>query len=265
MVPYHHGAARLTCTHEVTTMPQDPPDRPESGQTLVLLHGSGDTALTWTQVTSAMGDSPYQTVLALDLPGHGSRAGEPLPAPPAVAAYAADVRTELERRGLAAVTLAGHSLGSAIALRLALDAPHLVARVGLIGAGARLRVLPALLEAARDRPEAARRQLIAFALAPMHADQAAELVARSGPLAEGALYTDLSACDGFDVMAELGGIAQPCLIAVGAEDRLTPPKYAAYLAAHLPHATLVEVPDAGHALPSEAPVALARALAELAG
>jgi pimeloyl-ACP methyl ester carboxylesterase len=201
MVPYHRGAARFTHTDEVTTMPIDTPNGPASGQTLVLVHGSGDTALAWGQVADALGGSPYQTVLALDLPGHGSRATEPLPAPPTVAAYAADVRAEIERRGLARVTLAGHSLGSAIALRLALDAPHLVARVGLIGAGARLRVLPALLEAARDQPDAARLELIAFALAPGNADQAAELDARSGPLAAGALHADLSACDGFDVMA----------------------------------------------------------------
>jgi pimeloyl-ACP methyl ester carboxylesterase len=265
MVPYHHRAARFTRVNEVTAMLTDTPNGSASGQTLVLIHGSGDTALTWSQVAGALGDSSYQTVLALDLPGHGTRAGEPLPAPPTVAAYAADVRAELERRGLAGVTLAGHSLGSAIALRLALDAPDLVARVGLIGAGARLRVLPAMLEAARANPEVARRELITFALAPAHAAQAAELYARSGLLAAGALYADLSACDDFDMMADLGGIAQPSLIAVGAEDRLTPPKYAAYLAAHLPHATLVEVPGAGHALPSEAPLVLARALANLAG
>jgi pimeloyl-ACP methyl ester carboxylesterase len=238
---------------------------PDLARTLVLIHGSGDTALTWSEVAGYLRDGPYQTILPLDLPGHGARASELLPASPTVAAYAADVRAELERRGLAGVTLAGHSLGSAIALRLAMDAPRLVARVGLIGAGARLRVLPAMLEAARDRPEEAEREIVTLALAPAHADRAPGLVARMGPVAPGALYADLSACDGFDMMAELGGIAQPCLIAVGTEDRLTPPKYAAYLAAHLPHATLVEVPGAGHALPSEAPETLARALAAFAG
>lgn len=240
-------------------------DSSHSWRTLVLLHGSGYAAAVWDDLSARLNAGPYHTILALDLPGHGARAGEPPPAPPTVEAYAADARAELQRHRLAGVTLVGHSLGSAIALRLAVDAPDLVARVGLVGAGARLRVLPALLEAARDRPEDSRREVFALALTPAHADRAAEQVARMGPLAPGALFADLRACDGFDMMAELSGIAQPCLIVVGADDRLTPPKYAAYLAAHLPHATLAELPDAGHTAQLDTPDALARALAAWAG
>jgi pimeloyl-ACP methyl ester carboxylesterase len=242
-----------------TSGPQD------AWRTLVLIHGSGDTAQGWGEVQAHLHGEPYHTVLALDLPGHGSRSGEPPPDPPTVAAYAASVRADLEHRGLAGVTLAGHSLGSAVALRLALDAPHLVARAALVGAGARLRVLPALLETARTQPDDARREMVALGLTAATASHTAELAARMGPLAAGALFANLSACDGFDMMTDLGGIAQPCLVVVGAEDRLTPPKYAAYLAAHLPHATLVELPGVGHAIMLEAPAALARALAEWAG
>jgi pimeloyl-ACP methyl ester carboxylesterase len=227
---------------------------------LVLIHGSGDTSQVWNEVRARLRGGPYHTILALDLPGHGARASEPLPTPPTVATYAASVRADLQRRELSGVTLVGHSLGSAITLRLALDAQHLVARVGLVGAGARLRVLPAMLEAARIQPDEARRDLVAFELTPALAGRAAEFVARMGPLAPGALLADLSACDGFDMMAELDGITQPCLIVGGAEDRLTPPKYAAYLAAHLPHATRIELPGVGHATSLEAPDALARAL-----
>ena len=64
------------------------------------------------------------------------------------------------------------------------------------------------------------------------------------------------------MMADLGRIAQPALILVGSEDRLTPPKYAQYLADHLEQATLVTVPGAGHYLPVEAPEAVARAIRE---
>ncbi|HEV2237674.1 MAG TPA: alpha/beta hydrolase [Ktedonobacterales bacterium] len=246
-------------------VPTNQSDTADSWRTLVLLHGSGYAAPVWDDLSARLHDGPFRTIVAPDLPGHGARAGEPPPAPASVAAYAADVRAGLERHGLAGVTLLGHSLGSAIALRLALAAPHLVARVGLVGAGARLRVLPALLTAARDQPEEARRQVFTLALTPSHADRAAGHVARMGPLAPGALFADLSACDGFDMMADLGGIAQPCLIVVGMNDQLTPPKYAAYLAAHLPHATLRELPDAGHSAHLDAPDSLAHALTEWAG
>jgi pimeloyl-ACP methyl ester carboxylesterase len=265
MVRYHGGSVRGTYNNEVTSMSTSPSDASDSWRTLVLLHGAGYAAAVWDDLRAWLHNAPYHTIIALDLPGHGARASEPPPAPPTVEAYAADVRAELERRRRAGVTLVGHSLGSAIALRLAADAPRLVARVGLVGAGARLRVLPALLEAARAQQDEARREVFTLALAQAHADRAATQVARMGPLAPGALFADLSACDGFDMLAELGGIAQPCLIVVGAEDRLTPQKYAAYLAAHLPRAALVEVPAAGHIVPVEAPNAFARALADWSG
>jgi pimeloyl-ACP methyl ester carboxylesterase len=200
--------------------------------------------------------------VALDLPGHGKRVEEPLPDPATVAEYAAAVRRDVGGHGLAGVTLVGHSLGSAIVLRLALDAPELVERIVLIGAGARLRVLPALLELAREQPETAWRQLVALGYAPGHGAMAEAYLDTSTPLAAGALYRDLAACDGFDVMAVLGAVRQPALVIVGAEDRLTPPKYAAYLAEHLPQATLVTIPDAGHSVMDEAPERVAAALRE---
>jgi pimeloyl-ACP methyl ester carboxylesterase len=237
---------------------------PGAGAPLVFIHGSGDSVRSWDEVIHHLGVLARRAV-ALDLPGHGERVGEPLPDPATVAEYAARVRQDIEGRGLTSVILVGHSLGSAIALRLALDAAELVERVALIGAGARLRVLPALLELARAQPEVAWRQVVEIGHAPGHV-AGAGAYARGAPLgASGALYCDLYACDTFDVMAELGEVRQPALVIVGAEDRLTPPKYAAYLAEHLPHATLVTLPDAGHYVLDEAPEAVAASLREWLG
>ena len=74
------------------------------------------------------------------------------------------------------------------------------------------------------------------------------------------LYRDLAACDGFDMMSELGHIAQPTLIVTGEEDRLTPPKYARFLAEHLDNAQLALLPNAGHYAQLEAPGAIADAI-----
>ena len=232
-----------------------------AGAPLVFIHGSGDSARCWDGVIQHLGELARGAV-ALDLPGHGGRVGEPLPDPATVAAYAAGVRRDIEGRGLAGMILVGHSLGSAIALRLALDAADLVERVALIGAGARLRVLPALLELARAQPEVAWRQVVELGHAPGHEAVAEADASAAPPAAPDALYRDLSACDTFDVMAELGGVRQPALVIVGAADRLTPPKYAAYLVEHLPHATLVTIPDAGHYVMDEAPEAVATSLRE---
>lgn len=226
---------------------------------LVLIHGSGDSARCWKRMLQALRWDPGQ-VVALDLPGHGQRLSAPLPTPPTVEAYAAAVRDELAVRGAERVTLVGHSLGSAIALRLALDAPTLVERLVLIGAGARLRVSAALLATARTEPDTAWRELVALGHAPDHQHMVAPYVAASAPVAQRALNNDLTACDGFDVIGQVGRVAQPTLVLVGDADRLTPPRYAAYLGEHLPHATLATIPGAGHYLLDEAPDEVARVL-----
>src|SRR5262249_10097895 len=152
------------------------------------------------------------TCVALDLPGHGAAAGGVAPAQVSVAGYVESVREELSRRGLSGVCLVGHSLGSAIALRLALDHADLVGHLVLVGGGARLRVLPALLDQAREDPGQAKRTLTEYGFSPRHEARRAAYLARTTPLAPHMLYRDLAACDGFDVMSELARITQPVLV-----------------------------------------------------
>lgn len=228
---------------------------------LICIHGSGDSAQAWDAVIHHLGTAAPDA-LALDLPGHGARAHETPPQPPTLPVYAAAVLADLDRRGLGEGILVGHSLGSAIAMQVALDAPQRVRGIVLVGAGARLRVLPAVLELARTDPAAAQRQLLTLAYAPANETMAERYLAAEQPIASDALYSDLAACNGFDVMARLPDMHQPALVLVGESDRLTPPKYAAYLAEHLPASTLVVIPNAGHMLMDEAPGAVARAISD---
>lgn len=226
-------------------------------RTIVFVHGTGDNAHTWDAVIERL---PEYSCVALDLPGHGALVARPGPAEMSVEDYAGAVRAELARRELSGICLVGHSLGSAIALHLAVDHPSLVRRLALVGSGARLRVLPALLEEARSRPDTIMHTLTSLAFAPGHEAQAEAYAQTLAPVAPGIVYRDLAACDCFNMMDELGRVAQPTLIVVGDADRLTPPKYAAFLRDRLANATLVTVPDAGHAVAAEAPDAVARAL-----
>ncbi len=224
---------------------------------VVLLHGSGDSAQAWSAVLPHLAGVPC---IALDLPGHGSQVDRPGPASMTVADYADTVRAALAREGIDEACLVGHSLGGAIALRLAVDHPSLVRRLVLVGAGARMRVLPDVLEEAQAAQAAAMRRLVMLGFAPDHATQAEAYYDALWPMAPGMLHRDLSACDGFDMMGELGRVSQPTLILVGEADRLTPPKYARFLAEHLEMAHLVTVPEAGHYVQAESPKAVAGAL-----
>src|SRR3989304_5410119 len=67
---------------------------------------------------------------------------------------------------------------------------------------------------------------------------------------------DFAAAAGFDVRDRLGGVLVPALIISGTEDRLVPPRYAEFLHAHLPRATLVWIEGAGHMAMLEQPQAV---------
>jgi pimeloyl-ACP methyl ester carboxylesterase len=221
------------------------------------VHGSGDSAKSWALVIATLSDIPCVT---LDLPGHGALIEQPGPDAMSVADYAAFVRAEIERRGLIGARIVGHSLGGAIALQLALDAPDFLGGVALVGTGARLRVLPDLLAAAQRDQVVAQPQLTGFGFAPGHEGARERFLREMEPVALGTLYRDLAACDAFDCRDQLERITCPALIVVGTEDRLTPPKYATYLYDHLSQATLVEIAGAGHYLQHETPEELAAVL-----
>lgn len=61
--------------------------------------------------------------------------------------YAGDVLKFMDALELPGAVLAGHSIGSAIALWLALDCAERVLGLILIGGGAKLRVAPSILDA----------------------------------------------------------------------------------------------------------------------
>jgi len=103
---------------------------------LVLLHGAGGTHLFWPPQVRRLSNLQ---ILAPDLPGHGRSGGDGLRN---IEGYAACVASWLDKIGIERALLGGHSMGSAIALQLALKVPDRGAGFIMIGAGARLRVHP---------------------------------------------------------------------------------------------------------------------------
>jgi len=85
---------------------------PGSGAPLVLLHGLLDCAAGWKRLAEAM----HRPCYALDLPGFGD---SDCPTRNRISAYAEDVHAALSALDVHQFTLVGHSLGGAVASRLA--------------------------------------------------------------------------------------------------------------------------------------------------
>jgi pimeloyl-ACP methyl ester carboxylesterase len=231
-----------------------------AGPPLVLVHGAGGSQRTWPAVLREL---PGRRVLCVDLPGHGEA---PPPGERSVAGYAGALRAMLEAIGVERAAVAGHSLGGAVALALALGDPARVAGLLLVGTGARLRVAPALLEASADPARAAE---VAEGMGAACCGSGATAEVRAGVERDvartpaGVLHGDFTACDAFDVMGRLAEVRVPARVVVGAEDRMTPPRYATALAAGLSAPPPVVVPGAGHMVTLEAPGVVAGAAEEL--
>jgi pimeloyl-ACP methyl ester carboxylesterase len=164
--------------------------------------------------------------------------------------------------GVERAILIGHSMGGAIAMTLALDF-DCVAGLVLVGTGARLRVAPAILDGIRNDFAKSVELVTRFAWSPEAPSRLTEL-GRQALLDTdpGVLWGDFTACDHFDVMGRLGEIQVPTLVITGTADRLTPVKYAHFLAESISGARLILVDGAGHMVMLEQPVEIGRAVRE---
>lgn len=240
-------------------------------QDILLVHGSGGDHTVWSYQVKGLRES--FSVAAIDLNGHGrssftQRAGTSWEGD-GLKTYTEDVLAVLER--LSPDTfLVGHSLGGAVVLNVALHYPYMVGYpksghkgIGLIGTGARLRVLPKILELVEQDFTAAVDLILGWAFKesprPELLAKAKAQMERNG---QRALLRDLLACDSFNVLGELEKIEVPALIICGREDRLTPVKYAQYLRDHIPHATLEVIEGAGHMVMLERPQEVNRAIGD---
>jgi pimeloyl-ACP methyl ester carboxylesterase len=100
------------------------------GEPLVLVHGLGGAASNWLALAPLL--LPGRRLLVPELPGHGG--SEPLPAARNLNTYADSLAALIEREGFPPAAVVGHSLGGAIALRLAIRRPDAVSRLVLAAA-----------------------------------------------------------------------------------------------------------------------------------
>ena len=138
-------------------------------------------------------------------------------------------------------------MGGAIVQTLGLTRPEMIKGIVLVGTGARLKVLPMILNGIKANFEETVRKIVSFTLSPKTISELMERsineMMRCRPEV---LYGDFLACDQFDVMSELGKIDLPTLILCGGDDRLTPIKYSEFLHHGIKRSKLEILPNAGH-------------------
>jgi pimeloyl-ACP methyl ester carboxylesterase len=222
-----------------------------AGRVLLPIHGSGGDHRSWSESLRRL---PAAAVLTPDLPGHGRSTGS---GRSRVSDYAEFLAAFVERLALENVVLMGHSLGGAIVQRLALRAPDWLAAIVLVGTGARLKVDPAILAGLLSDYDAALELICQLAFGP----QAAPALVRTHrqglrQTPPAVTHGDYSACNQFDIMDRIGDIRVPTLVVTGDADKLTPPKYGAFLRDRIPGAQMAVIAGAGHMLALENPEAL---------
>ncbi len=104
--------------------------RGDDGPALVLIHGFGGDLDNWLFNIDALAERAR--VFALDLPGHGQSTKQL--GDPSLAGLASGLQAFLDVLEIDCAHLVGHSMGAAIAARLACDAPARVQSLSLISA-----------------------------------------------------------------------------------------------------------------------------------
>lgn len=193
------------------------------------------------------------------LPGHPE--GKPLST---IDAYVDWLQDYIHEKQCRDIVLAGHSMGGAIVLQYALKYGAELKGVVLIGAGARLRVLPArlkMLEAA-IADAAGWRRVLDYEFRFIEAKVKESLIEEGVRIGAAVALNDFLACDKFDVMDKLPLITTPALIICGHEDVSTPVKYADFLAGKLPNSKKVIIDGGDHWVHLEKPAEVNQAIQE---
>lgn len=248
---------------------------------LVLLHGGGQNAHTWDTVALAL-DRP---LLAVDLPGHGHSGDVDPQRPVGPRALAADVVHAVRAHAPEAEVVVGMSLGGLTAMVLARIEPDLVRRLVMVD-----------ITPGADRAKTA--EIHSFLAGPESFESFDEILERTmafnptrseSSLRRGILHnarrredgrwvwrhqrTRLARPDASDndepalelapLWDDLGLVDAPVRLVLGDRSPVVDDDDVARFREARPDAEVITVPDAGHSIQGDQPVALARLLEEL--
>lgn len=219
------------------------------GLPLLLTHGFGASAQMWQPNVTAL--AVGRPVITWDLRGHGRSDCPPDQAEYTQAASVADMAAVLDACGVSRAVVGGLSLGGYLSLAFWLAHPERVAALVLCDTGPGFRSDTAR-QRWNDRAVATAARLERDGLSALgdgpRTPDAAKWSAHGLALAARGMLTQQDAT----VIESLPSIDVPALVLVGANDQ---PFLAAaeYVAAKIPQARLVVIPDAGHVCNADQP------------
>lgn len=235
------------------------------GPALLMLHGSGPGVSGWANFGGNLPNlAQHHRVMIPDLPGFGATYRPELPGPYYDLVVEALVRI-LDAEGVDRVDVIGNSLGGALSTYLALEHPHLVRSLILMGPGG---ISPALLQ---PLPSEGIKLLLSFCADPtrerlvtwlqsMVGEQSfltEELVEMRWQAAQTPGTVDFirdfmqmamnpANAPAVPMWARLGEISQRTLLTYGRDDRVTPLEGALHPLRNIRNAELHVFPNCGH-------------------
>lgn len=234
---------------------------------VVMLHGYVASLVTWHDLREFFPSDEF-TLYLIDLKGHG-HSSKPRDNGYSLAVQAAIVRSFISERKLGNIVLAGHSMGGAVALLVALGyaksaGPSPLSRLILLDTPAYIQKMPKFIRILQKPllgtillhlvpPKVCIRQV----LNTIFHNKAAITGERIERYTEGfddrnAAYAFITTIRQFipndyhEVVDGYRAISIPTLVIWGENDRLVPPETGKRLCRELPYARLVLIPESGH-------------------
>lgn len=226
-----------------------------NGQAIIFLHGITDSWVSFSGVLPLLPATLH--AFALDQRGHGDSAR---PESYTLDSFAADVKEFMGVKGISSATIVGHSMGSYVAQRVAINHPELVSRLILVGSMTtpvndvtveldelfRAVTDPVDPDFVKEFQTSTIHHPVPDAFLNLIIEESLKLPARVWRNAWTGFFTENHA-------ARLPELHVPTLILWGEEDGAFPREDQARLLELIPNATLKLYPETGHALHWERP------------
>jgi pimeloyl-ACP methyl ester carboxylesterase len=229
---------------------------------VVFIHGALNDHSVWTLLARWFAHHDFG-VLAPDLPGHMRSAG---PALESVEALADWTLALMDAAGVPQAALAGHSMGSLIALEAAARAPERATRLVMLGTAYPMAVPKALLDLSIAAPLKAIDRVVTFSFSTLAAKPSypgpgvwlrgsARQLMRMVLAHQGnakLFHNDFAACDRYANGLQAAALVRcPAHLVLAREDQMTPTRATKDIAAALK--AKVHMLPAGHFLMQECP------------